>query len=275
MPRFKTSDGLNIHYKDTGTGKPLLCLAGLTRNSRDFSFLYPHVPDLRVIAMDYRGRGYSDFDPNYSNYTVLNEMQDVIALLDHLGLEKVCILGTSRGGLIAMALAASQSGRLSGVILNDVGPVVEPAGIARILDYVGKTPVSKTLDQAAIALKQAMEPHFPDVPLKLWRQQAEFQFEESSEGLRLRYDPALRTALLEQIETGPAPELWPLFDALKGIPTGVIRGANSDVLSRETLDEMHRHHPGLVSVEVPDRGHVPFLDEPQSVAIIRKILDLT
>ncbi|MGV6804860.1 MAG: alpha/beta fold hydrolase [Ruegeria sp.] len=275
MPYFTTSDGLHIHYTDTGNGKPLLCLAGLTRNNRDFSFFSPHATDLRVIAMDCRGRGSSDFDPDYRNYAVPRETQDVIELLDHLGLEHVNILGTSRGGLIAMTLAAIRPERLNGVILNDVGPVIEPSGIERIMDYVGKAPVSKTLDQAALSLKQAMEPQFAGVPVNVWRQQAAFQYKETATGLQLRYDPALRTALQEQIEVGLPPDLWPLFDGLKNIPTGVIRGANSDLLSPRTLAEMHRRHPGLVSAEVPDRGHVPFLDEPQSITVIRKILDLT
>ena len=137
MARLITTDGLALHYEDTGAGQPLLCLPGLTRNTRDFDFLAPHVSDLRLIAMDYRGRGQSDPAPDFNSYSVPREAQDVIDLLDHLGLATVTILGTSRGGLIAMALAATQPDRVAGVILNDVGPEVAPAGIARILDYVG------------------------------------------------------------------------------------------------------------------------------------------
>ncbi|WP_170440501.1 alpha/beta fold hydrolase [Ruegeria arenilitoris] len=274
MPQFTTSDGLRLAYEDTGSGKPLLCLAGLTRNSRDFSFFAPHANGLRVITMDYRGRGDSDFDPDYRNYSVPREAQDVIELLDHLKLDRVSILGTSRGGLIAMTLAAICPERLSAVILNDVGPVIEPSAIGRIMDYVGKAPAATTLEQAAFALKQAMDPQFPGVSIETWRKQAAFQYEETGTGLRLRYDPALRTALQEQIAAGPPADLWPLFEALNPLPTGVIRGANSDLLSAETLAEMHRRHAGLISAEVPDRGHVPFLDEPQSITVIRKVLDL-
>lgn len=274
MPQFTTSDGVRLTYEDTGSGKPLLCLAGLTRNSRDFSFFTPHANGLRVITMDYRGRGDSDFDPDYRNYSVPREAQDVIELLDHLKLDRVSILGTSRGGLIAMTLAAIRPERLSAVILNDVGPVIEPSAIGRIMNYVGKAPASTTLEQAAFALKQAMDPQFPGVSIETWRQQAAFQYEETGTGLRLRYDPALRTALQEQIAAGPPADLWPLFEALNPLPTGVIRGANSDLLSAETLAEMHQRHAGLISAEVPDRGHVPFLDEPQSITVIRKVLDL-
>ncbi|MCE8514422.1 alpha/beta hydrolase [Ruegeria pomeroyi] len=273
MASFTTSDGLRLFYEDEGTGQPLLCLAGLTRCSRDFEFLRPHVTDLRLIRLDYRGRGQSDYDPDYRNYNVLREANDAIELLDHLALDRVSVLGTSRGGMIAMALAARHPDRLEGVILNDVGPVIEPAGIARIMDYVGKKPVSKTHDQAALALKQAMEPQFPGVPLSVWRKQAEIQYAATDQGLALRYDDGLHKALLDQAATGAIPDLWLFFEALRGIPTAVLRGANSDILGAGTVAEMHRRHPGLISAEVPDRGHVPFLDEPQSLDLIRRILE--
>ncbi len=273
MAFFTTSDGRRLYFEDTGTGKPLLCLAGLTRNSRDFSFLAPHLDDLRLIAMDYRGRGRSDHDPDFMNYNILREGLDVVELLDHLGLARVTLLGTSRGGLIAMALAASHPERLAGVILNDVGPVIEPAGIAKIMDYVGKPPTARTYDEAARALQQTMQAQFPGVPLSIWKRQAEHQYTETPTGLALRYDPALRDALIQQAAQGPAPDLWPLFEALRGIPTGVIRGAHSDVFGAATLQEMHNRHPGLISTEIADRGHAPFLDEPQSLEIINEILD--
>ena len=273
MASFTTSDGLRLFYEDEGSGQPLLCLAGLTRCSRDFEFLRPHVTDLRLIRLDYRGRGQSDYDPDYRNYNVLREAHDAIELLDHLALDRVSVLGTSRGGMIAMALAASHPDRLAGVILNDVGPVIEPAGIARIMDYVGKKPVSKTHDQAALALKQAMEPQFPGVPLSVWRKQAEIQYAATDQGLALRYDDGLHKALLDQAATGAIPDLWLFFEALRDIPTAVLRGANSDILGAGTVAEMHRRHPGLISAEVPDRGHVPFLDEPQSLDLIRRILE--
>ncbi len=273
MPFFKTSDGLQLFYAETGAGAPLLCLAGLTRNSQDFSFFAPHAGGTRMISLDYRGRGQSEYDPDYMNYNILREAQDVIELLDYLNLPKATILGTSRGGLIAMALAAGHPDRLSGVVLNDVGPIIEPAGIAKIMDYVGKEPGLATYDEAAQVLKHLMEPHFPGVTLDKWRQQAEFQYAETAKGLALRYDANLRQALIEQAEAGPAPDLWPLFDALRDIPTGVIRGANSDILSRDTVRQMQDRHPGLIATDVPDRGHVPFLDEPQSLDIINRILD--
>lgn len=275
MPDFRTSDGRRLYFEQSGSGDPVLCLSGLTRNSSDFSFVQPHLNGMQLIMMDYRGRGRSDHDPDYMNYNIFRESLDAIDLLDHLNLPRTAILGTSRGGLIAMALAASHPERLTHVILNDVGPVIEPAGIAKIMDYVGKEPASKTYEQAAHALMSGMATQFPDVPYDRWLAQAKVQYNTTADGLTLRYDPALRTALLEQAATGAIPDMWMFFEALNGIPTGVLRGANSNVLSAETLAEMHRRHPGLISADVPNRGHVPFLDEPESLALIHKVLSTT
>lgn len=273
MADFITSDGIRLHYETNGSGAPVLCLPGLTRNSRDFDFLAPHLTTFSMIRMDYRGRGLSDYDPDYMNYNIFRESHDAIELLDHLDVDRAAIIGTSRGGLIAMALAASHPERLAGVILNDVGPVIDPSGIAKIMEYVGAKPFAKTYDEAARTLQHVMQPQFPSVSLDIWRKQAENQYSEDQDGLTLRYDPALRTALIEQAAAGAVPDLWMFFDALRDIPCGVIRGANSDVLSTETLMQMQSRRPDLISTEVPDRGHVPFLDEPQSLDVIRKVLN--
>lgn len=279
MADFTTSDGLQIYYEDTGSGQPLLCLAGLTRNCRDFDHIAPHLRDTRLISMDCRGRGQSQYDPNWANYNLLREAQDVIELLDYLGLEKVTVLGTSRGGLIAMMLAAGHADRLAGVILNDVGPVLSADGLARIIDYVGKPPPWTSYAQAAAGLKAALGRDFPDLPDDVWTHMAQAQYCEADGGLILRYDAHLRDALLAQIDAqadaGSPPDLWPLFAALKPLPTGVLRGANSDILEAETLAEMQRRHPDLIVATVPNRGHVPLLDEPQSLTLIRQILEQT
>ena len=274
MAYFTTSDGLNLYYEDQGTGRAVLCLAGLTRNARDFDFVAPHLRDLRLLRMDYRGRGQSDFDPDFTNYTILREALDVIELLDHLRLERVTILGTSRGGLIAMALAAGHPDRLAGVILNDIGPDVTATGLERIMDYVGKRPAAATLDEAARMLQAAHADDFPGVPIERWRAQAEAMFiEEPEGGLALRYDPRLRDALSGQAGVGEAPDLWQLFDALRNTPLAVIRGANSDLLTAETVAQMQARHPSLIATTVPDRGHVPFLDEPEALLAIRTLLE--
>ncbi len=274
MPSFTTSDGIGLHYEDDGQGPPVLCLAGLTRNSQDFTYLLPHLSGHRVIRMDYRGRGKSEYPEDFMSYNILREGRDAVELLDHLGLNKVTIIGTSRGGLIAMALSVTDPQRLHAVILNDIGPEVAPAGIERIMDYVGKTPPFVTLDAAAEALHIGHARDFPGVSLERWREQAEFMWEDApGGGIRLRYDSRLRDALIGQAGVGNAPDLWQLFDGLKPKPLAVIKGQNSDLLSEGTLAKMQARHPSMITAIVADRGHVPFLDEPEALDVIHKLLE--
>ncbi len=276
MPKFRTSDGLNLYYEDDGPeGPPLLCLPGLTRNARDFDLFAPHAKRLRLIRLDSRGRGQSDYDPDYTNYNVLREAGDVVELLDHLNLSKISILGTSRGGLIAMLLASSHAERLAAVVLNDVGPVIGAAGIARIMGYVGKPPSARSYDEAAATLQGVMAAEFPGVAFEVWRAQAEaqYRFDEATNRLHLRYDANIGTALREQAAANAAPDLWPLFDALRAIPCGVLRGANSSVLEADTLSKMQARNANLLVAEVPDRGHVPFLNETEALELIDTVLE--
>ncbi|MEM8775161.1 MAG: alpha/beta hydrolase [Pseudomonadota bacterium] len=276
MPRFTTSDGLSLHFEDDGQGTPVLCLAGLTRNSDDFNYLLPHLKGYRVIRMDYRGRGQSDYTDDFMSYNILREGQDAVELLDHLGLAKTALIGTSRGGLIAMALSVTAPERLSGVVLNDIGPEVAPEGIARIFDYVGKIPPFADLDEAAEAVASGHADGFPDVPFERWREQTEFMWDNASGGgIALRYDARLRDAMIGQAGTGDAPDLWQLFDGLKTLPLAAIRGANSDLLATETFEKMQERHPEMISATVPNRGHVPFLDEPEALAAIHALLEQT
>ncbi|MEM8629975.1 MAG: alpha/beta hydrolase [Pseudomonadota bacterium] len=273
MPTFQTADGLTLHFTDDGAGLPLLCLAGLSRNTRDFEPVVARFAEsARVICLDSRGRGASDFDPDYHNYNVLQESLDALALLDHLGIEKAAILGTSRGGLIAMTLAVGHKDRLRGVFLNDIGPLIEPAGLAHIFTYLGNRPQFSDYDDAAEKLEVAMAARFPGVSRAAWRVYAERIWREVEDGLDLRYDPNLRRASLEQSAGDQMPNLWPLYDALQDLPIALLRGANSDLLSAETARKMIERHPGVLYAEVPDRGHVPFLDEPQSIALIEDFL---
>ena len=269
MSEFTSADGLELHYEDGGEGLPILCLAGLTRNSADFRFVLPFLPDHRVIRMDYRGRGKSEHAADFMTYSIAHEAADAIALLDHLALEKVTILGTYRGGLIAMLLAYTHPERISGIILNDIGPEVTQNGIDRIMDYVGKKPNAPDLDTVARSLLRMHEDSFPDVTLDRWRVQAEMMFYEQADGdLGLRYDPKLRDALIGQAGVGPAPDLWVLFDAAAKRPLTAIRGANSDLLSDETFAKMQIRAPGMRAATVPNRGHVPFLDEAEALEAI-------
>lgn len=269
------TDGLQLAFADQGAGPVILCLAGLTRNMEDFE---PAMPQLlsraRVIRLDSRGRGTSDHAPDFHSYTVMQEMQDAVALMDHLGIARFAVLGTSRGGLIAMIMAAMASTRLTGVVLNDIGPVIEAEGLTRIMDYLGLRPKFASLDAAAEALTVINAARFPGVSAAVWREHAARWWLETKSGLALRYDARLRDAALAQAKsTAPTPDLWPMFDALHGLPLAVLRGANSDLLSEATVDEMARHHPGLIRSTVANRGHVPFLDELESQAVLTEFLD--
>lgn len=274
MNRFTTSDGLSLAYSDEGWGEgpPLLCLAGLTRNMRDFDDLAAVVGGRRrMIRLDARGRGASDRDPNPTNYAVPVEARDAVELLRHLGVARAVVIGTSRGGIQAMVIAASVPGLLAGVLLNDIGPEIAPEGLARIATYLGVAPRAKTYEEAALALKATMRGEFPGLSDAKWLDCARRWFDEGPGGLVLNYDPALRVGF-EAGAGKPAFDLWPFFDALGSVPVAVVRGANSTLLTPETVDRMRARHPGLIVAEVPDRGHVPFLDEPEAVAAFEALL---
>lgn len=266
MPRFQSTDGASLHYTDDGAGLPVIALAGLTRNGGDFDHVAPHLPEVRLLRLDARGRGQSDFT-GPKTYNVWQEAKDVVALLDHLGLPRAAVLGTSRGGLVGMVLATTAKDRLLGVALNDVGPVIEAKGLGVIAGYLGRRPVQKTWAEAASA-RAAQWTGFRDVPHDRWLHEVRNHYEETPEGLHLRYDPRLREAFLPP-EGGEFPALWPFFDSLDGLPVAVVRGETSDILSRETLREMQRRRPDLIVANVPGRGHVPFLDEPESLEALR------
>ena len=269
MPFFTTSDGLSLHYTDEGQGLPLLCLAGLTRTGADFDYVAPHLPDVRLIRMDYRGRGQSERDPNWQNYALPIESRDALELLDHLSLGSVAILGTSRGGLNTMALAATVPDRLLGAALNDIGPEIDPSGISGIMAYLGRDPAATSFEEVAAILPHVLA-GFKDVPPDRWMTEARKNFTLQDGRLKITYDPKLRDA----VEAGgDVPDLWPFFDALAEKPLLCLRGAGSDLLSAETLVKMHSRNPQMQAVTVPGRGHVPFLDEPQSVAAITAWLD--
>ena len=267
MPHFETSDGLLLHYTDEGEGVPILCLAGLTRTTADFDYVTPHLADTRLIKLDYRGRGKSDWDSNWQNYNLVTEARDVTELLDHLGLEKVAVLGTSRGGLLAMGLAFGAKERLAGVALNDIGPELNPKGLSFIMGYLGKRPKAATHMEAAQALEASMT-GFVDVPFSRWMEEAVKHFVEREVGLDITYDPKLRNAVEEQ-GAQAAPDLWPFFDAMEGLPLASIRGENSDLFVPSTLAEMQHRRPDMIAATVSGRGHIPFLDEPEAVAALR------
>ncbi|MEJ6391803.1 alpha/beta hydrolase [Gymnodinialimonas sp. 2305UL16-5] len=274
MAFVTAGDSVKIAYEEQGSGVPLLCLPGLTRNMEDFEpVLEAYAGKVRVIRVDFRGRGASDFaDP--STYTPPQEAQDVVALLDHLGLEDAVILGTSRGGLVALMLAVMAKARLRGVIFNDVGPEIMAEGLANIMDYIGKPPSFPSLDAAAAAMPILYDGVFMGVAEAQWRNFVRRIWREEGGALHLRYDPRLRDAVAPAFAPDAvAPDLWPLFDALEGVPLGLIRGRQSNILSSETAAEMRRRRPDMAFAELDDRGHVPFLDEPGSQAVIDAVLE--
>ena len=275
---FEAPDGRRLAYQDSGDGPAVLCLAGLTRNARDFAGLAGHLASrYRVLRLDSRGRGLSEWaeDP-LTEYTVPVEARDALALLDHLEIPRAAIIGTSRGGVLGLIIGATAPARMTCLVLNDIGPVVEPQGLAAIMGFLGIEPQAGNFEAAAATLERAMGAAFPDLSPGQWLGFARTIYRDEAGRPRLSYDPRLRDAveLAMQVaeQVGP-PDLWGLFDALVELPVLTIRGANSDILSAETLAEMARRRPGMAHVTVANRGHVPFLDEPQALAAIDDFME--
>lgn len=271
MDRFQTEDGTWLAYRDEGEGLPMLSLAGFTRDGRDFDYLAPHLPsDIRHLRLDSRGRGQSEWT-GAQTYTVAQEAADVLALLDHLALDRVAIIGSSRGGLLGMLIAATDKSRLLGLCLNDVGPELERDGLEKIAPYIGVVPPVATLQQLAGFMPAAL-PGFQGVPESRWMAECERHFVQLEGGLGLGYDPALRQAFDDAL-SAPAADAWPLFDACEGLPLALIHGQNSEILSQAAVQKMRERRPDLHHVSVAGRAHIPFLDEPESLACILGWLD--
>jgi pimeloyl-ACP methyl ester carboxylesterase len=273
---FESHDGLRLFYRDWSPeqpGCPVLCLPGLTRNSRDFDELAQRLgAGHRVLTPDLRGRGRSDRDPEWRNYHPKTYVQDTWTLLDRLGLERVAVIGTSLGGMIAMLLAWQNAARIAGVVLNDVGPEIAPEGLARISAYVGRTPPVSSWEEAVAQTREIYGPSWPGLDDAAWRRMAGRAYREGPNGVpRLDSDPDIGTALREAPR--PAGDLWEAFDALQDTPTLVLRGERSDVLSEDILHRMRERKPDLASVTVRNRGHVPLLDEPECVTAIDEFLE--
>lgn len=275
---YQSADGLRLHARVYGESRPdiwpVVCLPGLTRNARDFHELALHLsksaPNPRqVVAFDYRGRGQSDHDPNLNNYNVGTEAADIIAGLAVLGIEKAAFIGTSRGGLIIHVLGAMQPSILKAIVLNDIGPVIEAAGLAKIRAYLQRSPRPLAFAQAIAAQKAAHGADFPALNERDWERMVDALYREDSGQLLPDFDPALVDILAGLDFTQPLPTLWPQFDALAKIPMLAIRGENSRLLSAATLEDMQRHHPGMETVIVAGQGHAPFLETgnlPQTIA---------
>ncbi len=270
-------DGLRLHARCYGRGSlpglPAICLPGLARTAADFERLAVALSGhasrpRRVIALDYRGRGQSDYDRSAANYTFKTELTDMLAAATALDALPAVIIGTSRGGILAMLLAALRPTAIAGVVLNDIGPVIEPRGLMRIKGYVGKLPRPRSFDEGAEILRRLFDAQFPKLTEEDWMAASLRTFKEEKRGLVPTYDVRLAKTLKGIDFERPLPPLWKEFDALAHAPLMVIRGANSDLLSPETVEAMRARRADMETIEVPDQGHAPLLAEDDVIARI-------
>lgn len=271
-------DGLRLHARCYGrpnrAALPVVCLPGLTRTAADFDALASalaadNTNPRRVIALDYRGRGESDYDRDPRNYNVHTELRDVLAVVTALEALPAIYIGTSRGGILAMLLAGARPSAIAGVVLNDIGPVLDPKGLLRIKSYVGKLPRPANFEDGAEILRRLFSAQFPKLTPEDWLASAQRAFKPDKKGrLVPTYDIRIARTLRSIKPDEPAPALWSQFDALQSVPLMVIRGANSDLLSPATLEAMRTRRSSLKVIEVPDQGHAPLLAEPEIVARI-------
>lgn len=264
---FTNTDGLKQHFRDYNVapqGAPtVLCMPGLTRNAKDFGFIADHLKDrCRLICVEQRGRGWSEWDPDPSRYAPNVYVEDMMALLQHLDLAEIITIGTSLGGLMTIMMNALYPGVIKAAVINDIGPEVDPAGIARIKSYVGVGTPPATWDAAVEAVKFANRGVYPKFSDDDWLMMTHLLYEDKKGKPTAQYDPALRKNF-EENDDQAAPDLWPLFGLMHSIPMVVLRGGLSDILSAPTLERMANEHPDLVPVTVPDMGHVPLMREPQ------------
>lgn len=271
-----SNDGLRLHYRDYagGEGKPpIICIPGLTRNARDFEHVADRLAgDWRVICVELRGRGESAYAKDAMTYVPLVYLQDLEVLIRELHLSGFILFGTSLGGLLTMLLSNSQKGRLKGALLNDVGPVLDETGLERIRGYVGRSQSWPTWLHAARHFQEVQGDVYPGWSLDHWLGQAKRLCKIAQSG-RIVFDYDMRISEPFKTPGGPTGfDPWLALDGLAGIPSLVVRGQRSDLLSEATVEKMQARLPEMESVTVPDVGHTPMLDEPQSVAAIDRLL---
>jgi len=272
---YNAPDGLRLHARDYGDPiAPLavLCLHGLSRNARDFEAVAERLwPDFRIIVAEQRGRGLSAYDPKPENYHPGTYVTDMLALLDHLKVPRVAIIGTSLGGLMAMIMAAGFPDRVSAIIINDVGPEVAVEGLLKIQSYINRETKVANWAEAEDDVRTLFAAVFPNYTAADWHRVARQLYVATDTGVPvLDYDPAIGDNF-KNVEP-QALSMWPVFDALPKIPFGLIRGKLSDILAPTVMAEMIKRRPDIVSAEIPAKGHAPTLDEPEARAVIDKVL---
>ena len=283
VSRFVSApDGLRLHarlYGARGRGLPIVCLPGLTRNGADFhqlaTALTGDVTQPRLlITIDSRGRGLSDYDRNPENYSFPVELADVVAATTALEIGPAIVLGTSRGGILTMLLGAARPAAIAGVILNDIGPVIDTKGLVRIKGYAGKLPTPRSYDEGAEILRRLGDAQFPGLLAQDWLRQARQIWRKANGSLVLAYDPNLAKTLEDVDAERPLPPLWAQFDSLARVPMMVVHGGNSDILSTATVDAMRERRLDIDVLEVPNQGHAPLLAEPEVIARIAAFVTL-
>ena len=282
---FTSRDGLRLyarHYAVPGSvRRPAVCLAGLSRNSRDFHDLAvalskPDETGRDVYCLDYRGRGRSQHDADWKNYSILIELNDALDFMTMRGLHNAAMIGTSRGGLITMLMAVLRPAAIGAAVLNDIGPVIEPEGLARIVAYIGRVPLPATWKEAADLVAEMHRRQFPAVTAQQWAEFARQVFNDDNGLPAPSYDANLAKAI--SLVAAEVPDLWPQFVALSHAPMLVLRGENSDILSAKTLSEMQLRHPRLDAVTVKGQGHAPLLKDAPTISAVSRFLaqaDLT
>ena len=291
--RYTSDDGLSLYFRDYGSKdseETILCLPGLTRNSRDFHELALRLADrYRVICADPRGRGMSDRDPDWRNYNIATYMPDVIRLMDEAGVARAIFMGTSMGGLISMTMAYQRPECVKAIILNDIGPEADPAGIQRILRYVGRHAPVKSWDAAVEQLHNTYSIAMPNRPREFWEKHVRLTYREGADGqpeldMDLKIGDAIRSSMrllpvLKTLRTlrlmkevrGVPIDTWDSFCAIQ-VPCLVVRGELSDILSEEIVDRMKVIKPDLQVATIPGIGHSPYIEGPEMLGAIDAFL---
>jgi pimeloyl-ACP methyl ester carboxylesterase len=278
---FSAQDGLALYARDYPAAQPsdltpVICLPGLTRSSTDFADLAERLSaKRRVLCPDFRGRGLSAYAPSPESYTPLIELADTFALLAIAGVHRAVFIGTSRGGIVSMLACVAHPAAVAGVVLNDIGPEIELAGLKRIAGYAGAQAPVANWAEAEAQVRETNISQFPHLGAQDWANMARRLYKEVDGHISLAYDPQIGTATrsgLEGLGDKPPPDLWVPFQALANIPCHVIQGELSDILTDPIVAKMHTAKPDLVVTKVPGRGHAPLLDEPEALESINALL---